>query len=417
MAFINFSLLKQKDFCCLYLSQFISLFGSQMTMITIPFQVYNLTGSTFQTGLVSVIELLCLLSTVIWGGVLADKLDRRKIIINSEWSMIGLVGLLAVNALLPAPFLAAIYVMAGLLAAVSGFHRPAFEALTPLLVPKEKLSQVSPLLSFKYTIAAIAGPALAGILVAQIGPFCTYGCNILTFLVSLSLLLRISQRSFKEETTEGAKESSWLKEISGGVKYLYTRRDLLGSYMVDFCAMVFCMPQVLFPAFAQKYDHNEWLGALYMSVALGSMTAALVSGWTPKIQRHGVAISCAAFGWAFFICNVSWFPYFWAIPVCLFCAGICDCYSGIFRSTMWNESIPDQYRGRLSSFNMLSYMSGPLLGNAVIGFLGDRLGLHEALAWGGATSICLVILTAWFLPDFWSYRSDRSVETKSVLTS
>jgi hypothetical protein len=140
-----------------------------------------------------------------------------------------------------------------------------------------------------------------------------------------------------------------LGDIADGARYLYQRKDILGSYIVDFCAMVFCMPQVLFPAFAQSYGMTTWLGTLYASIAAGGLVATLASRWTHNAKRLGIAIACSASGWALSILLVGVIPFFWALPIGLFLAGACDGYSGIFRMTMWNESIADSYRGRIAS--------------------------------------------------------------------
>ena len=153
MVLLDISPLRIRNFRFLYLSQFISLLGSQMTVVTIPFQIFGLTNSTFQTGLVSAIELVCLVATALLGGVIADKFDRRKIIVRSELIMMCLVVLLMVNSLLPEPSLWLIYVLAGIISGVNGFHRPAFEALTPTIVAKHDLPKVSSLMSLKICIS------------------------------------------------------------------------------------------------------------------------------------------------------------------------------------------------------------------------------------------------------------------------
>jgi MFS family permease len=404
MVFIDLSPIKANvNFRRLYLSQFISMLGSQMTLITVPFQLYALTKSTFQTGLVSAIELVCLLSTALWGGVVADRFNRRTIIIATELAMMALIVLMAFNAMSPAPSLWVIYLLAGLSSAVSGFHRPALEALTPQLVSQADLGKISSLMSAKYAIASLIGPTLAGYLVATIGPANTYLIDAASFGASLLFLLRITVRL--DIPLQDIVNHSIIKEIADGARYIYARKDVLASYLVDFFAMVFCMPQVLFPAFAQSYQMNEWLGTLYMSVAFGGLVATLMSGWTSHVKRLGLAIGYAAAGWAFSIFFIGFTPIFWMLYIGFFAAGACDCYSGIFRTTMWNESIAENYRGRIASFSMMSYMSGPLLGNTLMGFLGDTVGLHAALALGGSMSLLAIGLIVFLLPQFRAYTS------------
>lgn len=408
MVLLDLSPLKYREFRYLFYSQLISMLGSQMTMITIPFQVFALTQSTFQTGLVSAVELICLVSTALFGGALADKLDRRKIIISAEIVTMIFVVILAINSHFTSPSLLLIYILAGLSAAINGFHRPAFEALTPLLVPKNILSKVSSLMACKFVVAALIGPTIAGFLVANIGAALTYLVDALSFAISLAFLMRIAKAHLVESQAEIAKHKSMLQEIGDGARYIWSRKDILGSYIIDFFAMIFCMPQVLFPAFAQHYNLPNWLGALYASVAFGGMLATLVSRWTSSIKRLGLAIFCAAFGWSLSILLAGLVHSFWVLLVALIFAGIFDGYSGIFRMTMWNESIPDVYRGRLASFNMLSYTSGPLLGNTLMGFLGGIVGLHNSLAIGASISLVVMTLIIFLLPSFLKYRSNYS---------
>lgn len=410
MVFLDVSPLRYRNFRFLYLSQLVSLFGSQMTMVTIPFQVYSLTGSTFQTGLVSAVELICLISTALWGGALADKFDRRVIIVRSELLMMSMVLMLAVNAWFDQPYLWLIYVFAGLISAINGFHRPAFEALTPHMVPKHAVSKISSLLAIKFLSASLAGPTIAGFLVASAGALVTYVIDATSFAFSMILLMRITG-SFAARKEDDAQSLSMIAQIVDGGRYLLTRKDILGSYVIDFFAMVFCMPQVLFPAFAAQHNMTSWLGTLYTSIALGGLCASLVSRWTSRIKRLGVAIFAAASGWAIAVLVAGLVPNFFVLLGCLLFAGIFDSYSGIFRMTMWNESLSDHYRGRIAGFSMLSYTSGPLLGNTVMGFLGDLLGLHRALAVGASVSIVAMLITTWWCSAFWRYRSADNPST------
>jgi MFS family permease len=406
--FLNIRPLKNSEFRKLYLGQMISLIGTQMTIVTIPFQVYALTKSTAQTGLISLIEFVCLIATVFWGGALADNFDRRRLLIISEVILAALIATLVFNSLLPqGPSLIVIYIAAGLIAAFGGIHQPAYEALTPQLVKPEEMALISPLIMFKSIFAALIGPALAGLLLSSFGAVFTYTCDVSSFVLSLLLLFKIKLPSLsqKEKEEQDAQRPSVLKDILEALLFLKSRKDILGSYLVDFFAMVFCMPQVLFPAFAAHYHQERFLGMLYGAVALGSFMISLLSGWTAQVKRLGIGIACAATGWALSIGMAGTLRGFWFIPIALFLAGACDGLSAIFRMTLWNESIPLRMRGRIASFGMISYMSGPLLGNSIMGLLADRVGLHQSLALGSLVSFTLVILVSFIFPQFRSYRS------------
>ncbi len=404
MVFVDLRPLKFRNFRFLFFSQLVSMLGSQMTLVTLPFQIYSLTHSTFQTGLVSAIELVCLLCTALWGGAIADKFDRRAIIVRSELLMMVLVLILAINAWLPEPYLWPIYVLAGAISAINGFHRPAFEALTPLMVPKSEVSKISSLMSIKFLSASLVGPTLAGLLASSVGPLLTYLIDASSFVLSIILLLQITI-SFQPTKEQQSQSGSLITQIIDGGRYLLTRKDILASYLIDFFAMVFCMPQVLFPAFAEYYNKSKWLGSLYTSIALGGLLASLLSRWTTNVKRLGIGIAVAASGWSLSILSAGLSRTFVMVLVGLFFAGICDSYSGIFRMTMWNESLSDHYRGRVAGFAMLSFTSGPLLGNTVMGFLGDLVGLHTALTIGASVSLMAISISLFCWPTFWRYRS------------
>lgn len=399
---MDLSPLKNADFRRLYLSQFISMLGTQMTMVTIPFQVYKITQSTLHTGLVSTIELVCLVATGLWGGVLADSVDRKRLLVAAECAMAIFVGVLAVNAALPTPSLVLIYSTAGILAALGGLHRPALEALTPLLVTEQDLPKVSVLASFKIIFASLVGPSLAGFLAASMGAALTYSIDLVSFVASLIFLIKIKTVIPSESLT--SKEGSVVKQILDAALYLRSRKDILGSYIVDFCAMVFCMPHVLFPALAIEYGQEKMMGVLYAAVGAGSMVLSLTSGWTTKVHRIGLWIALSAGGWSLSIALAGSFRVFGVLTLGLFLAGACDSLSGIFRMTMWNESIPSQYRGRLASFSMLSYTSGPLLGNAAMGFMASMFGLQQSLLIGGCIAFGTVVLSSIALPEFYGYQ-------------
>jgi MFS family permease len=198
-----------------------------------------------------------------------------------------------------------------------------------------------------------------------------------------------------------------------GLRYARSRPELIGTYLIDMAAMFFGMPMALFPALAVRYGGSTALGALYAAPSVGAFLATLTSGWTGRVHRHGRAISIAAALWGLAIVGFGLAPWLWLALLGLAAAGAADMVSGIFRMTMWNRTIPDHLRGRLASIELLSYTSGPLLGNAEAGAAASLVGLRASVVSGGALCVVAVAGTAAALPAFWAYdaRRDPSPQT------
>ncbi len=201
-----------------------------------------------------------------------------------------------------------------------------------------------------------------------------------------------------------------LQGIGEGVTYALGRRDLLGTYLVDLAAMFLAIPVVLFPALAEEvFDRPELLGLLYSAETVGALLATALSGWTSRVHRHGRAIVVAAGAYGAFICLAGLAPSIWVALGFFMLAGAADMISAVFRGTVWNQTIPDNMRGRLAGIEMLSYSVGPLGGQVRAGFVADAWSVRGAIASGGAACVAGVALTAACLRDFWSYDNRTDV--------
>jgi MFS family permease len=392
-------LVKYRDYRYLFAGQLISVFGSMITYVALPFQIYELTHSTLAVGIVGLIELIPLLITAFIGGVFADTVDRKKLLIFSEISIMLVVSALAMNAALTQPKIWIIYCAAGLMSALNGFHRPALDSLGPRLVEKIDIPAYSALNSFKSVLGTIAGPAIGGICIAAFGWVITYLIDIATFAISIIALLQIKRfpGNPKVENTFS------LKSIKEGLHYAISRQELIGTYVIDFVAMVFSMPNALFPAMAESYGKTELIGLFYAAPAVGALIATIFSGWTAKVYRQGIAIVIAASCWGLAITGFGFVSNVWLALCILAIAGGADMISGIFRSTIWNQTIPSHLRGRLAGIEMIGYQSGPLLGNTQAGMLAAGIGTHNAIMLGGVLCITGVGICASFLPKFLRY--------------
>jgi MFS family permease len=394
---------RHRDFRLLYCAQFISFIGTMITSVALPFQIYRATGSSFAVGLVGVAELVPLLATAFLGGMLADVVDRRRMVLLTEVGLAAGSAVLALAALVAAPVWV-VFAVAGWMSAVSGLQQPSIESLTPRLVERDELPAAAALSSARGSFGMIAGPALGGVLLASAGLPATYLVDVASYVVSLGCLWVIRA----VPPAEGAERPS-LKALRDGFGYAASRQELIGTYTVDFVAMVFGMPMALFPALAERLGGASALGLMYAAPAGGALVASLTSGWSHRVHRQGRAVMIAATVWGAAIVAFGLSATLWPALGCLALAGGADAVSGIFRMTMWNQTIPDALRGRLASIEMVSYSSGPLLGNVEAGMVAALFGNQASVIAGGALCMVAVLACGSVLPQFRGYDARRPV--------
>jgi MFS family permease len=393
---------RHRDFRLLWFARAVSLFGSMVTYVAIPYQTYQLSHSTLVVGLLSAVEFVTLLVVPLIGGALADAVDRRRLVLTSELLLAAASLFLLVNATLLGQHLWVLFVVAGLMAAFDGLQRPPLDALLPRLVDRDELAAAGAITSLQRTAGAIAGPALGGVLIAAAGVGAAYALDMATFVVSLVLLSMMHAVPPPEDA-----ERPSIKGVFEGLRFAASRQELLGTYTVDIIAMFFGMPMALFPAIAQHFGGARALGLLYVAPEVGALLASLSSGWSARVHRQGVAVCLAAAGWGVGIVLLGFAPSLtWAF-VALVVAGFCDMISGIFRMVIWNETIPDRLRGRLAGIEQISYSTGPTLGNVEAGIVGELVGLRAAIASGGILCVAGVGVAAVLLKQFWRYDPRR----------
>ncbi|MEY4313551.1 MAG: hypothetical protein RIS93_131 [Actinomycetota bacterium] len=401
---IDFSPLRRyPDFRRLWLSGLISYFGSMFTYVALPFQVKQLTGSYLAVGLIGLVEIIPLVIFGLYGGVLADHMDRKKMIWATEFAALFLSSILLINALLPEPKLLLIYIVAALFSAVDGLQRPSADAILPRLVGHKDLPAASALMSLRWQAGMIAGPALAGVLISIAGVKAGFILDILTYFIALFILIRVKNVPPMKES-----EKPSFSSLIDGVKYASSRKDLMGTYLVDLAAMFFAMPTALFPFWAEQAGAPWALGLFYAAGTIGSIVVTLTSGWVKSYTKHGRAIFLAALGWGLAITLAGVTNNLILILLFLILAGASDMVSALFRSTLWNQSIPDEYRGRLAGVELISYSVGPLGGQTRAGFTAEHSSLRTSVVSGGLLCIGFVTLFTALLPDFRKYDSQTN---------
>lgn len=397
---------QSRDFRLIFASGLVTYLGSMITYVALPFQVAQLTGSFVAVGLIGLAELAPLIFFGLYGGALADSVNRKTMVLATEATAGLLVTVLLVNSLLPSPQLWVLYAVAMLLAAVDGLQRPSLDAMIPRVVAHDQLAAASALTSLRWQLGMIVGPAIGGLLISAGGLTAAYGVDVATFVVSVVILLRL--RSIRAEGADDERASR--RHIVEGVRYAFSRKDLLGTYAIDLIAMVFAFPYALFPFLAEDLGGAWTLGLLYSAGAVGSVLVTLTSGWTGSVHRHGRAIVLAAAGWGVAIALVGVSTSLPWVLACLVAAGAADMISGIFRSVMWNQSIPDSVRGRMAGIELLSYSIGPLLGQLRSSTAASLTSLRMSFVSGGVLCVIGVGIAAFALPSLWTYDDRTNVD-------
>jgi MFS family permease len=397
-----------RDYRLLFIGQLVSFFGSMMTFIVVPWQMYQLTGSSAMVGYIALAEFVPMFTLAFVGGALADYVDKRKMLRFTEIGQTILTALLVINAMLDTPRIWVLFVIVAAHAGLAALQRPAFESFIQKVIPPEMMSAVMALNSIRFHIGMIIGPAVAGVIAAQLSPVIAYTIDLVTFAASLIAVFMLKYVPPPENAERPSFES-----VKRALKYAFSRQELLGTYFIDIAAMFFAFPQALYPALAGVYG-NEYVGLFPAAIAVGALLASLTSGWTSNVQRHGAYVIGAAVLWGvgilFFGISQS------LVPSLLFlaAAGFFDMISGIFRGAIWNQTIPNHLRGRLASIEMISYLTGPMLGSAKMGIVAQQFGVRAALISGGALCIAAVGMTAMFLPKFAAYRGEEGIKHREL---
>jgi MFS family permease len=372
--------------------------GSMITYVAVPFQIKEMTHSYVAVGISGLVEILPLIIFGLYGGVLADAVDRKRMVWATEATSLILTSILLINALLPKPHLMLIYVVIGLFAAVNGLQRPSADAALPQLVDYHDLPAASALMSLRWQVGVIIGPSVGGIIISTYSIPVGYMVDVFTFVVSLAFLSRVRNIPPSHE----AKKPS-LAGLLEGVRYAYNRKDIFGSYLVDLSAMFFAMPTALIPFWADQLGTPWALGMLYAAGTVGSVLVTLTSGWTKHYRFHGRAITIAALGWGAAISLAGISNSLVLVLIFLALAGASDMVSALFRSAMWNQSIPDDFRGRLAGIELLSYSIGPMAGQIRAASMASVTSLTFSVTFGGISCIVAVLILALFLPKFRKY--------------
>jgi MFS family permease len=397
---VDVSPLRQnRDFRLLYSGQVVSLLGSNLTVVAVPFQVYSQTHSSLWVGLASLIQLPFLLTGALWGGAMGDRADKRTLMLLSS-VILGLTSAgLALNAGLHDHRLVFLLLLAALSAGFAGFSGPLRAAAIPKLVKPEELVASYSLNQVAVNSAAVIGPALAGVLIAGLGLFSCYTIDAITFAV---LTLMTSFMTAMPATGEHT-GTRMMRAIGDGFRYVRSHAVVQAVYLVDLNAMVFGLPRALFPAVALTLYHGgpRTLGLLYAAPGAGALLMAVITGWIARVRRKGRLVAAVVMAWGAAITLFGLVHVVWIGLTCLGVAGAMDVISTVLRNTILQNAITDEFRSRISSIQMAVVTGGPRLGDVESGVVANYTSTEISIVSGGIACVVGVLVLMKWRPTFW----------------
>jgi MFS family permease len=396
---------RSRDFRLLWLGLLMGATGRQVTAVALPYQVFVQTGSSLAVGLIGLAQAVALIGCSLVAGPLADRIDRRSLIVVSEVGMGLSSAALAALAVAGTPPLWLLYALAGVGAGLSGVSGPAQSAAVPSLVGNENLPAAMALSQTVWNGTSIVGPALAGLVLATFGVPWAYGLDaVLTAGAVGAALLVGPLRPLRDPNA--APTTGW-QAFREGMAFLRRRRVLLGTFAIDLNAMIFGMPRALFPVLALTTFGvgPQGLGLLYAAPAVGALLGALTAGWVGRVRKQGEAVVWAVVAWGAAIAAFGLTSRFWVALVLLALAGAADVISAVFRGTMLQTATPDALRGRISAVNIMVVASGPRLGDVEAGVVATAVSPTFSVVSGGLACIGGAFLVAALIPELVRYRA------------
>ncbi len=379
-----------RDFRLLWSGQVVSGIGTQVTRIALPYQVYVLTGSTLAIAALTAVQLIPILVFVLGAGSVADAVDRRRLLIVTQIGLAASSLALVMLALLPAPPLGAILLVAFVAASLSSVDQPARSSAIPRLVPAQRLPAAIALNQLNFQAASVVGPAVGGVLLATVGLPGAYAVDVASYGASIAVLLAMAPLP-----PLGASARPSLAAVREGLRFAARRRVILSTFVIDLDAMIFGMPTSLFPVLALDVFRlgPAGVGLLAAAPAVGAFLGALLSGWVSRVRRVGRAVVLAVVAWgvAITVFGISSSSVALAL-VALAVAGGADVLSAVFRSTIVQLETPDELRGRVTAIHILAVTSGPRLGDIEAAAVAAVIGPQASVISGGV--LCLLGVAA-----------------------
>ncbi|MFD4760293.1 MFS transporter [Streptomyces sp. NPDC058439] len=374
----------------LWFGNTVSWIGQGMTALAVSLQVYDITGSAFSVGLIGFCSFLPLVVFGLYGGAVADTIDRRKLGLASSSGSFVLSVALVVATVAGVEQVGLLYAIVALQAACFALNSPARTSMIPRLLPAEQLPAANALNSMTGTTGTLVGPMLGGLIVGWWGYRAAYTVDAVTFTASLYAMWRLPSMLPERAGDTGVKRAS----VADGLRFLGTRPNLRMTFFTDMCAMVLAHPRALFPVVAVVWFGGDakTTGLLVAAPALGALLGGVFSGWLGRVRRHGLAVLLAVVCWGTAIALFGLTRQLWLGLIFLALAGAADTTSMVFRNTMLQAAVPDEMRGRLQGVFIVVVAGGPRLGDFVAGSVADLTSPGLAVTGGGIACVVAVSL-------------------------
>jgi predicted MFS family arabinose efflux permease len=401
------SLRESRDLRRLVAGNLVTGLGTQAALVALPFQLYTQTRSAFLTGLLGAVELVPLVVLALVGGAIADRFDRRWLLLLDQIALVACAGALAAATFaldeVPVPVL---YVLGGLLAGFGAVQNVTRSAILPNLVRPAKLRSAIALNFGLYQLTLVIGPGLGGLLIAAAGVEWAYVADAVSCLAMVVALVGMSPQP---PHTDGAPVVGIRRSIGDGLRFVRGNQALMGSFAIDLLAMTFGMPRALFAVLAvDVYGAGAaGTGLLYAAVSAGATLAALTTGWLEHARRLGLVVIWAVTAWGLAIAGAGLVGALWPAAALLFVAGAADSVSAVCRSTINQTVTPDAMRGRMSSVFSLVVTSGPRLGDVEAGSVAGLTSARFSVVSGGLACVAGVGLILFAFPALLRYDAEQ----------
>jgi MFS family permease len=393
----------------LWVSTAVTAIGSQLTAVAVPKQVFDLTGSSGFVGLTGAVALVPLLFFGLWGGAIADTVDRRRLLLVTNTGVAVTSAALWLQALLRVESVWLVLVLLGVNQAFFAVNMPTRSAIIARLVPVEILPSAIALGATVGQFGAVLGPMAAGALMPVLGLSTLYLLDTVALTVTLVAVWRLPALP----PLNGLSRRAGLRDVIDGFRYLASQKILLASFLADIIAMVSGMPRALFPEMAERTfgdppGGGAALGWLYAAIPVGALVCGLASGWLSRISRHGVGVIIAVCVWGAAMAGFGLSHSLWLATAFLALGGMADFVSMVFRSAILQSATTDEMRGRLQGVFTVVVAGGPRVADVTHGWTAAGVGTAATATGGGLLAIVVVIAAVALIPAFWGYRAPVS---------
>jgi MFS family permease len=403
---------RDRDFRMIWLGQLINGLGRQVTVVALPFELWQLTHSSLSIGLLALVQLVPILIFSLGGGAVADAVDRRKLLIGTQALLAASSLCLVFLAAAPSPPIWAFYVVAFVAAGIGAVDQPTRTSAIPRLVPRERVQAAIAVNWLSGQTVSVAGPVAAGILIATAGVATAFAFDVVTFMASLAALFLIAPIP----PHPGAARPS-LHTIAEGLRFARARRIVMATFAIDLDAMIFGMPSSLFPQLALTVFNTgaAGYGLLNAAPAIGALVGAAFSGWVARVRRPGRGVIAAVAGWGIAIAGFGLLTASFPLALlCLAVAGGADVVSAVLRASIVQLATPDQIRGRVSSIHSLVVTSGPRLGDAEAAGVAALAGPQFSVVSGGVMCLVGLLVVVRRFPELLGYELDHAAPDSMV---